>query len=232
MTVIYLFVSPSGRAYAGRHTCQHEGWPRRGSGALPSGYRGSGKLWANVTLRHGPAIRWIILRRFGPDAARADIDAAERRAIRLVRAMWGERCVNILSGGDGFTSAESRETLSRPEVKAKLCAVAQAMWADPEVRAKLNAAQNRPEVKAKLSAAARTQVQTSEGRAHLASIQVSARDPVALAKRSSSHKALAMTPERRAHLDRIGVAAASPEARAKAAATRARNKALREGQPA
>lgn len=39
-------VSPSGRAYAGRH---------------------------------GPAI----LRRFGPGAARADIDAAERRAIRL-----------------------------------------------------------------------------------------------------------------------------------------------------
>lgn len=101
--VIYLFTSPSGRAYAGKHTCDPEGWPRRETGALPSGYRGSGKLWARVMRRHGPAIRWAILRRFPAGTAQATVDEAERRAIRLVRWLWGDGCTNLAEGGQGFT---------------------------------------------------------------------------------------------------------------------------------
>lgn len=177
MTVIYLFVSPSGRAYAGRHTCQHEGWPRRGSGALPSGYTGSGKLWQNVARKHGPAIRWIILRRFGPDAARADIDAAERRAIRLVRAIWGERCVNVLEGGEGSTRADALRMWSCPEFaekvraahadpksKAKMGAAAKAYWSEPEARAR----RSEPEFRAKISAATKACAQTPDLAAQLA----------------------------------------------------------------
>lgn len=220
MTVIYLFVSPSGRAYAGRHTCQHEGWPRRGSGALPSGYRGSGKLWANVTRRHGSAIRWIILRRFGPDAARADIDAAERRAVRLARAMWGERCMNLREGGEGFTStdahalwadpacaakitASNKEAANRPEARARLSATAKAAMADPEARARQTASNkevsNRPEVKAKVSAASKA----------------AWADPAYAAKISAASKAHAQTPAGRAHLAAIRPSAHTPETKEK-----------------
>lgn len=209
--VIYLFVSPSGRAYAGRHTCQHEGWSRRGSGALPSGYTGSGKLWQNVARKHGPNLRWIILRRFPEGIPRAQVDAAERRAVRLARPLWAGRCMNLLEGGEGLTSADASATwadpehaakvkaaAARPEVKAKVKAGLKAMWADPEHAAKMSAAnkaaQNRPDVKARNSAAS---------------------------------KALAQTPERRAFLASIQASANTPEAKAKAAATRASNKALR-----
>lgn len=191
--VIYLFVSPSGRAYAGRHTCQHEGWPRRGSGALPSGYTGSGKLWQNVARKHGPN-----LRRFPEGTPRAQVDAAERRAVRLARSLWAGRCVNLLEGGEGLTSAD-----------------ASAMWADPDVKTKISAAnkaaQNRPEVKARNSAANKE----AQNR------------PDVKARNSAASKALAQTPERRAFLASIQASTNTPEARAKAAATRARNKALR-----
>lgn len=209
MTVIYLFVSPSGRAYAGRHTCQHEGWPRRGSGALPSGYRGSGKLWANVTRRHGPAIRWIILRRFGPDAARADIDAAERRAIRLVRHLWAGRCVNLLSGGEGLTSTDAVARWADPALRAKMSAALKDANARPEVKAKISAAHNRPEVKAKLSAARKEQWQ----------------DPAARAKVSAASKAMWSDPDLRARLSATHTARwSNPDYRAKT--TAAQRKAL------
>lgn len=203
MTVIYLFVSPSGRAYAGRHTCHHEGWPRRGSGALPSGYRGSGKLWANVTRRHGPAIRWIILRRFGPDATRADIDVAERRAIRLAHRLWAGRCMNRAEGGTGNTSAD-----------------ALSLWADPDF------AGGSPATNAKRSAALKAITQQPEGAAVLARAQAAAHSPEAIARQ----KARAQTPEGRAQLARAWAANKTPEALGKAAATRARNKAIREAQ--
>lgn len=202
-SVIYLFVSPSGRAYAGKHECKHAAFPRRGHGALPSGYRGSGTLWAKVTRRHGPAIRWIILRRFGDDAARADIDAAERRAIRLVRAIWADRCLNVFAGGGGITSADASalwtdpvyagrviQAINSPAVQSKKSVAQKAAWKLPEVRARIKGAQkaawSSPEARARQSAASK---------------EVQAR-PEVRAQSSASHKALAKTPERRAQLDR------------------------------
>lgn len=154
-SVIYLFVSPSGRAYAGRRYCDHATFPRRGTGPLPDRYTGSGKLWQNVVRKHGPAIRWIILRRFPEGTPRVTLDAAERRAIRLARHLWADRCMNIRAGGQGFTSAEAIAHWSDPEVVAK----ARATNARPDVKARRCAsnkeAQNRPEVKAKVSAGLR-----------------------------------------------------------------------------
>lgn len=213
--VIYLFVSPSGRAYAGRHTCQHEGWPRRGSGALPSGYTGSGKLWQNVARKHGPNLRWIILRRFPEGTPRAQVDAAERRAVRLARSLWAGRCVNLLEGGEGLTSADASAMWADPDVKTKISAANKAAQNRPEVKARNSAAnkeaQNRPEVKARKSAANKE----------------AANRPDVKARNSAASKALAQTPERHAFLASIQASTNTPEARAKAAATRARNKALR-----
>ena len=335
--VIYAFRSPgSGATYIGKHQCSPGGWPRRGTGCLPDGYRGSGVVVGHFHRRHGAAVQWRILAVV--DGGRDAVNAAERRAIRLARALLGKLCVNHASGGDGLSSQDAKamwahpETGSRmrkahsdltqsdhwkaanlaamqrraddpawlernrqlcksPERNAKIAAglrayraaqakangsvekakpmtpeeaaaaaevarqrrsdAAKARWADPVYAAKVKAAQRavweRPEAMARRSqsasakqrkvrvvlpkpepmpAEARRQVATD----HLILAQEAARDPAALAKRSASHKALAMTPERRALLDRIGVAAASPESRAKAAATRARNKALREAQ--
>ena len=152
-SVTYLFVSPSGRAYAGWHGCDHTAIPRRGTGPLPDKvrYTGSGKLWDTVARKHGPNLRWIILQRFPGGTPRATLDAAERRAIRLVRRLWGDRCANIRDGGDGWNSDEARALVAARE-------------ADPEL-----AAQNR----ANLSAVAAAWNQSPEGKAHIAALAAS-----------------------------------------------------------
>lgn len=139
--VIYIFRCPKGRVYAGWRGVSPEAlrcWPNRGTGPLPDGYTGSGTAWEGVARKHGAGLVWRILARV--DGARADVDAAERRAIRLARATFGRRCLNIRDGGEGSTSAEAR-----------------ALWADPayvqRTKAGMKAAMARPEVKAKLSAA-------------------------------------------------------------------------------
>lgn len=200
-SVIYLFVSPSGRAYAGKHAHAGSAFPRRGTGPLPSGYQGSGKLWQNVARKHGPNLRWIVLRRFGPDTPRAQVDAAERRAVRLVRSIWAGRCVNVREGGEGLTTSD-----------------AQALWADPTFAtantAAIKEAMNRPDNIARLLDA--------QPRAAAAS-----KTPEALAKLSQSQKLLAVKPERAEQLARAREAARSPEVRAKATATKQANIARR-----
>lgn len=156
--IIYLFVSPSGRAYAGWHGCDHSEIPRRGTGPLPDKvrYKGSGRLWENVARKHGPALRWVILRRFPEGTPRATTDAAEQRAIRLVRRLWGERCANIRGGGEGMTAEDARAlwsdpayaertkagikaALARPEVKARLSASGKRAWSDPDYASRMKA---------------------------------------------------------------------------------------------
>lgn len=214
--VIYAFRSPgSGAVYIGKHECDPTGWPRRGTGRLPDGYPGRGKVVERFHRKHGAAVQWRIL----AIVPFADWVRAERRAIHLARLIFGQRCVNILSGGDGLTSEEARAVTraawSDPVYAAKISAAAKAQWSDPESAAKISAAikvvSNRPDVKAKVSAANR---------------EISNR-PEVRARNIAANKAFAQTPERRAHLASIQASARSPEARAKAAATRARNKALR-----
>ena len=263
--VIYAFRSPgSGATYIGKHQCSPEGWPRRGNGRLPDGYRGSGVVVGHFHRRHGAAVQWRILAVVDGDKDR--VNAAERRAIRLARHLWAGRCVNVLEGGEGLTSADASarwadpalrakmsagqmEANARPEVKVKrstankaatnhpearerLSATAKAAWSDPALRAKMSAsnkaANARPEVKAKISAASKSMWSDPE---HTAKMSAAAKaqwsDPEYVAKNAAAQKALAQTPERRAQLAAIQASAHSPEAKAKAAATRARNKALR-----
>lgn len=272
--VIYAFRSPgSGATYIGKHECSPEGWPRRGTGCLPDGYRGSGVVVGHFHRRHGAAVRWRILAEV--DGGRDAVNAAERRAIRLARHLLADRCVNIREGGDGFTSAEARASLkamwadprhrafisatsstaakaqwsdpefaakvsaaqkarwSDPEYAAKMSTAATAQWSDPEYAAKVSAARNeavrRPDVKARMSAAATARWSDPERATKMSAATKQATNrPEVKAKNSAAQKARLFTPEGAAALAR----AHSPEARAKAAATRARNKALREGQQA
>ena len=111
--VIYAFRSPgSGAVYIGKHQCSPEGWPRRGTGCLPDGYRGSGVVVGRFHRRHGAAVQWRILAVV--DGDRDAVNAAERRAIRLARVVLGRRCVNVLEGGDGLTSADAQRMWRNP----------------------------------------------------------------------------------------------------------------------
>jgi hypothetical protein len=199
--VIYLFVSPSGRAYAGRRYCDHANFPRRGTGPLPDGYTGSGKLWQNVVRKHGPNLRWIILCRFPGSTPRVTLDAAERRAIRLVRRLWADRCANIRAGGQGFTSAEAVAHWSDPQVQARR----NATIARPEVQAKISAnntaAQNRPDVKAKVSAGLRESHARPDVKARrIAANLVAQNRPDVRARKSASMKEFTKSPEWRAQI--------------------------------
>ncbi len=107
--VIYIFMCPKGCVYAGRRTVSPEAlrfWPNRGTGPLPDGYAGSGKAWQRVARKHRDALVWRIVARV--DGTRQDADRAERRAIRLTRALFGRLCLNIFDGGQGFTSEDAR----------------------------------------------------------------------------------------------------------------------------
>lgn len=137
--VIYAFRSPgSGAVYIGKREpkVNPTGWPRRGRGYLPDGYKGSGDVVPRFHARHGSRVEWRIL----AIVPVADWSRAERRAIHLARLIFGRKCVNIRDGGEGSTSADAR-----------------ALWTDPtyaqRTKAGIRAAMARPAVKAKLSAA-------------------------------------------------------------------------------
>lgn len=160
MSVIYAFRSPgSGATYIGKHQCSPEGWPRRGTGCLPDGYRGSGVVVGHFHRRHGAAVQWRILAVV--DGGRDAVNAAERRAIRLARGALGRLLVNRTEGGEGVTGDDARRFASDPSVKARVSAAARARWADPEYAAaqaaRMREVANRPEVKEKMAARAKAQ---------------------------------------------------------------------------
>lgn len=100
--MIYVFRASGGTVYAGQHRARtgHDPrqWPKRGSGPLPDGYEGSGMLWPGSATAE-----WRILRVL--PAASLGVGAAERRAIRLVRAVFRDRCVNVRGGGAALTGS-------------------------------------------------------------------------------------------------------------------------------
>jgi glycine/D-amino acid oxidase-like deaminating enzyme len=150
MTLIYLFRHrPTGYAYAGKRKSQGSlDWPRRGTGFLPDGYRGSGSVWAKVIAKYSdPAeYEYIVLGRPSSD----DWERYERRAIALTRALFGRKCLNRTEGGDGFSSETRkrlhqdpawrrkqrralRRALDTPEFKEKVRQATAARWQDPEM---------------------------------------------------------------------------------------------------
>ncbi len=190
--VIYLFVSPSGRAYAGRHFCDHASFPRRGTGPLPDGYLGSGKPWGNVARKHGPALRWVILRRFAEGTPRATLDAAERRAICLVRNLWSDHCMNVREGGTGLTSADALRMAADPDWLAKNKAASKALAQTPKRRDQL--------VRAR--AASTALANTPDGIAQRKRASAASKTPEALEKNRAALKLRCATPEGKACLDR------------------------------
>lgn len=194
--VIYIFRCPKGRVYVGRRSVSQEAlraWPGHGVNRLPDGYAGSGKAWQAIHRRHGPMCVWRIVARVEGD--RGAVNKAERRAVRLARALFGQRCVNIREGGDGMTSADAQALASDPKRLAGL----RARHADPEYVIKNRAALARLNTEPEID---------EKRRAGLALPEVKAR-------RKATHKALAQTPERAAQLAAAIAYRWSPKGRAK-----------------
>lgn len=174
--VIYIFRCPKGRVYAGWRGVSPEAlrtWPNRGLGPLPDGYKGSGKAWRAVARRHKAALVWRIVARV--DGTRADVDAAEVRAIHLARLIFGRLCLNHLDGGNGFSSGDAKRQravlLSDPGHRERAIAANRAIHARPGFKERQADAIRdftaRPEWIAKNAAINRARAQTPEGRATL-----------------------------------------------------------------
>lgn len=125
----YVF-SLAGHVYAGTHQARaRSGWRpargERGTGALPDGYRGSGKRWLNVVRKHGvDAVRWRVVAVL-TNPTRDKIDAMEQGVIAIVRRMWPSACCNLREG-TVMTSADAKVIQNRLEVKAKKAAASYA----------------------------------------------------------------------------------------------------------
>lgn len=192
--VIYIFRCPKGRVYAGQRTVPPEAlrcWPGAGTGPLPDGYTGSGNPWWRIARRHRDALTWRIVARVGGN--QAQVDAAEVRAISLTRAIFGPRCVNVLSGGQGMTSEDARAVNNTPEIRAHRSATANRLWADPIFaegqRTRLELQRSDPDWQARRAAGLVKAMQAASAP------EVRAK---ANASNSVTHKALAQTPERQA----------------------------------
>lgn len=216
--VIYAFRSPgSGATYIGKHQCSPEGWPRRGTGCLPDGYRGSGVVVGHFHRRHGAAVQWRILAVV--DGGRDAVNAAERRAIRLARGALGRKCVNKADGGDGQTREAALLLSADPDWREKVSTGTKAAWANPEVRAKQSAAQKlacaRPEVHAKRVAAAKAAGEVSKTPEAMAKARETRAKPEFKARHSKAMKDLHARPEVKAKMSAaIKEAKNRPEARA------------------
>lgn len=214
--VIYAFCSPgSGGVYIGKHAVTRdalEKWPRRGTGCLPDGYRGSGVVVGHFHRKHGAAVQWRILARV--TGTRDRMNAAERRAIRLARHILGRLCVNQRDGGDGITSERARELWSDPE---RMAGVAR-KHLDPDFAARrdaqfaeFQARPRTPEHKAKLAACLNKWNGTPEAKAHLAVLLARNHTPEVIAKTHTTRR-------RRAHNRRVvakWMASLPPEERAR-----------------
>lgn len=208
-------------------------WPARGTGALPDGYMGSGKVWHRVAQKYKADLTWRILSRV--DGSREEVDALERRAVRLARAVFGRQCLNIRDGGQGMSSRDGKLLWADPDYAARTGAAIKAAHARPEVRARRSEANNRPDVRAKLSAAHKAMAQTEERREQLSRATEASLTPEARAKRNTGQssearekrrvalRAIAATPEGFATLTRARAAGCEPDVQARRVRTRMAN---------
>lgn len=201
LVVIYAFGSPgSGAVYIGKHQCDPSGWPRKGMGRLPDGYRGSGRIILQIHRRHRDTVTWRILRIVSDGLAA--VNDAERRAIRLARKIFGRLCVNKLDGGNGHTSDSAKAYLSTPSGAAHLAGISQRLHS--------------PDVVAKRNAALREGAKSAERQRQIAESRLMTKTPEALAKLAQTKKAYCATDQGKVTTARRVLASHSPEARAKA----------------
>lgn len=189
--------SPSGGIYVGKHACNARTWPKRGTGKMPDNYIGSGTYAKRAFLKYGNAMKWRIIF----IASEENWKEKEKRAIRLVRFMFGDMCRNIYDGGEGHTSRSAFEAAKNPLTSRKRTAANYLSWADPIVREKrssgIRAAKSTPEAKKKISDTFKA-MDTPEGRER---------------KSRNAKKQWADPEQRKIKIDAIRAASSTPEAK-------------------
>lgn len=125
--------------------------------------------------------------------------------------------VNLTNGGEGATgvvrdeitlakmSVAQKIAQAKPELKAAFSARVKAMWADPELRAKIVAARSTPEAKLVMSVSNKAAQSTPEAKAAQSErMKTKWSDPVFKAKRSAAVKAACSTDVARDRLSQAG----------------------------
>lgn len=142
-TVIYCFTwaAGSGGVYVGKRTppasCNVAEWPTTGTGRLPCGYGGSGKVIGAARAKFPEeAFSWRILEVVPAGGNYAE---AEARWVAWAKEAHPEVCRNLTKGGDGGDSDEARAALrsswADPEFRASMSEASRQSWANTETRA-------------------------------------------------------------------------------------------------
>lgn len=196
---IYVITSPSGNIYVGKHICNARSWPMQGFGKMPDGYIGSGTYAKRAFQKYGSQVAWRIIFIASDD----NWKEKEKRAIHLVRLIFGNMCRNIYDGGEGHTSRSAREMAKNSEISEKRSKANIRAWADPIIREKrasgIKASKSTPEAKKQISDTFKA-IATEKERER---------------RRISAKKQWSDPEQRKAKIDAITAAASTPEAKSR-----------------
>lgn len=119
MYYVYKMIHvPTGRVYVGQRKCPAGKTPETDS------YHGSGKVWKRIYNAHPDECVKVVIDTYN---SKGDVNQAEIDFIKHYKAVWGDFCVNITDGGEGWCSRHTEAS------KAKMSATKKA-WT-PEYRA-------------------------------------------------------------------------------------------------
>lgn len=86
---------PTGRVYIGQH--------KYTTNPLKDGYHGSGKIWKRIYKQHADECEKVVIELcYSKEAA----NRLEIEYIRQYKTFFGNRCVNVAPGGEGFCSGD------------------------------------------------------------------------------------------------------------------------------
>lgn len=138
-TVIYCFTwaAGSGGVYVGKRTppasCNVAEWPTTGTGRLPCGYGGSGKvIGAARTKFPEEAFSWRILEVVPAGGNYAE---AEARWVAWAKETHPEVCRNLTNGGDGLDEEAARALWREEGMRERIRHAMRSAWAVPGARA-------------------------------------------------------------------------------------------------
>lgn len=143
-TVIYCFTwaAGSGGVYVGKRTppAHHNvaEWPTSGTGRLPCGYAGSGKVITNARAKHPEeAFSWCILEVV---PAGGDYAEAEARWVAWAKENHPEVCRNLTNGGDGYDSEAMKSLWGCQTHRARISEATSQQWENDEHRVRISEA--------------------------------------------------------------------------------------------
>jgi hypothetical protein len=98
----------------------------KGTGKRAWDERYRNKHWQSVVKKHGYVVKIL--------AENLTDDEAYRQESAIIAEVGRQNLTNKTEGGEGLTSAVSKEIMNAPEVKKKISDASKQQWQDPEFR--------------------------------------------------------------------------------------------------